>query len=345
MSLSITRVSRFYKSNQSKPLIHPLRRWVPFYVVGGVVGGLTGYGVIHYFLTKREAARYGDQEGRYMCSTTTVDFLTLLPFNLVSHVLGILCGDAVLPPSVHQYLIRWITWYYGMAIPPGATYNTLQEFYARPWGLTERIVSPTASFVSPCDGEVLSVMENVKGDELLQVKGCSYSVRSLFRLPLPDPPQPHFRRTLIVVKLRVQDYHHVIAPIQFQCEGSVYVPGALFPISQAWYHSIPGVLTLNERVIVHGNSAGSPVYLALVGSTLTGNIKLAFDGRVRTNFLDPPDYSIFTKYKSKPLIAKGDAVGAFHWGSTVVVMADIPESTSLSIRPGSILKAGEALTT
>uniref|UniRef100_A0A0A9X0A8 Phosphatidylserine decarboxylase proenzyme n=1 Tax=Lygus hesperus TaxID=30085 RepID=A0A0A9X0A8_LYGHE len=44
-----------------------------------------------------------------------------------------------------------------------------------------------------------------------------------------------------------------MAPCSFRCSESVYVPGSLFPVTAASLHYLPGVLTINERVILHGS--------------------------------------------------------------------------------------------
>lgn len=340
----------FYKKNSSKPFVHPSRRWVPFYAAGGVLAGVLGYSIVRYALARLEANRPDiPMSGAHLCSTSVVDFMTLLPSNLISHAAGVLATANVLDERYHRYLISLLTWYYGISLedcdPSNSHWHTLQEFYTRSWKPGSRPIDSKAYLVSPCDGEVIAVVDHVHSDTVVQVKGFSYSVHSLFRLRPPSPSPPERRRALIVFKMSMRDFHHVVAPTRFQCEGSIYVPGSLLPISQAWYRLVPGLVTLNERVVVHGTVEGSsaPLYLALIGSTLTGKITLAIDKRVRTNFLNPPEYSIFTKYQPFPL-ERGAKVGTFEWGSAVAMLVDIPLSSELDVKNGSAVKAGQPLT-
>lgn len=339
-----SRRALFYKSNQSKALSHPLRRWVPHYMLGGALcfsGAMLGY---RYCQALREAKQLGDAAGNHLCSPGVVDFFTLLPFNVCSHAMGVVAGDALLGQSTHQRLISWIAWLYRIPMEESDTvsFSTLQEFYTRMWKAECRPIHSTAHLISPCDGEVLSVMEDVKDSALLQIKGCQYSVQSLFRLTSVAPPPSDAKRVLVVLKMGMRDFHHVVSPRDFHCHGSIYVPGCLMPISKAWYHYIPGVLTLNERVVVHGTSSGHSVFVALVGSTLTGKIKLAFDKLVNTNFLDPPEYAVFSKYDSLHL-RKGTLLGTFEWGSAVALLADISTKENLVVKAGATVKAGEPL--
>lgn len=343
--LKLTSRLRFYRTHSAKPFSNPLRRWVPFYFTGGVFGLGAGYGVFKYVQVSKEAQKYGENSGNYLCGPTMVDFLSLLPFNLLSNAAGVVASQEWLPTWVHQQLISWIVYRYAIDLNEAATnsFSTLGEFYVRSWKPEARPISSSSSLISPCDGEVLSVMENVEGGSLVQVKGCSYSMRSLFHCPLPDVPKENMKRVMIVLKLRMKDFHHVIAPCKFMCLGAVYTPGALLPISQTWYHYIPGLLTMNERVVVYGAASSAPVLLALVGSTLTGNIKLVFDSRIRTNSQLPQEYAVAIKYKFPLILQKGIPVGHFRWGSCVVLLTDIPQSASLRVRCGSHVKAGESL--
>ncbi|EPY35648.1 phosphatidylserine decarboxylase [Strigomonas culicis] len=83
--------------------------------------------------------------------------------------------------------------------------------------------------------------------------------------------------------------------------------------------------------------------MALVGSTLSGNLKLCFDDRIRTNFLDPPDYAVHQTYSGDAFMRRGSRVGYFQWGSTVVVVADVPKEAQFVHHAAEVVKAGEPL--
>lgn len=101
---------------------------------------------------------------------------------------------------------------------------------------------------------MLAVYDNITDSKILvQVKGCTYSLHSLLRTTPPSCAiSTGKRRVGVLFRLRLCDYHHVIAPQTFRCESSIYVPGTLLPVSGAAMHYFPGLLTHNERVIVHG---------------------------------------------------------------------------------------------
>ncbi|EPY26555.1 phosphatidylserine decarboxylase [Strigomonas culicis] len=230
------------------------------------------------------------------------------------------------------------------------------------WRSEARPVDAAAALVAPCDGVLLAVEDDVTSTSLVQVKGITYSIQSLLRVPPGAPVPPGCKRVALAIHLRVGDFHHVIAPTGFCCRGSVYVPGTLLPATWEGYHYLPGVLALNERLVVHGTVAaqrptgargsktdrtpqeGAPfIGMALVGSTLSGNLKLCFDDRIRTNFLDPPDYAVHQTYSGDAFMRRGSRVGYFQWGSTVVVVADVPKEAQFVHHAAEVVKAGEPL--
>lgn len=343
-----TRVLRFYKNNRTVGFSNPHRRWFYHYLFAGLGLGGLAYMAGAYQLAKAEGRRHADQRGERMCSASMVDFLCLLPFNRFSNAVGRLLEGALLPTWAHHSGIRALARYAGEPTPTEeelAAYPTLQDYYARDWKDGERPVSSSARVVAPCDGVLLSVQEDVTERTMMHVKGLHYGIHSLFRFYPGEVPKG-YKRVAYVVRLRLGDYHHVISPAHFNCAECIYVPGALLPATVGGYHWIPAVLTHNERLVVRGTSFDaqrSLVALAMVGSTLNGNLKLAFDQRVKTNFLDPPDYAVHTPYKSAPLLAAGTKVGTFYWGSAVVLLMDVPEKATLVHKAGDTIKAGEAL--
>lgn len=345
----LTPTLRFFRNDRSRSFSNPARRWLYHHLIAGAFVFGAGYVVAAYQLAKWEAHRRGDASGRFVCSYGLREFLYLCPFNRLSNLIGQLAEPGPVPPWVHQTCIRFLVWYYEVDLSSSATaeFASLQDFYTRRWAQGARPIASTAVAVAPCDGEVLAVFDHVTSDSLVHVKGLTYSVRSLLRCTPRDVPHG-FKRVAVVVHLRMKDYHQVISPASFVCEGCVYVPGELLPTTAAGYHWLPAVLTSNERLVVQGTSAGAaaePPFLAmaLVGSTLTGKMTLDFDRRIRTNFLDPPDYAVHMNYKPSHPLPVGEAVGTFHWGSSVVLMMDVPESTRIRCAVGQSVKAGEAL--
>ncbi|KAH9601586.1 Phosphatidylserine decarboxylase-related [Trypanosoma melophagium] len=364
---SATRLLHFYKNDVSRSYVNPMRRWVYHYLCGGALlgGGLYVYG--QYQVAGWEAARYPER-GDHLCSPNMLEMLSLLPLNYFSYAFGCLSECEYLPESFHRFFIGAIVWWYGIALSEGTEeeFSTLQEFFVRVWKPELRPLASTP-VTSPSDGIVLSVQEDITDDQLVQVKGMTYSIRRLLHRDM-SPVEKGEKRIAIALHLRTQDYHHVIAPCSFHCSEVVYIPGGLLPHTPAGYHWIPSILPLNERVVLLGRtnnvstsnnsvSAGKSsknsnsnnknkntnIGMALIGGTLTGRIMLHFDGRVQTNYLNPPEYAVHRRYSTDPLFQKGDPLSTFYWGSSVVLVMDVPQNASLAVKAGDVVKAGGTL--
>lgn len=345
---TFTRRLCFYKNDATRAYTNPMRRWVYHYLFGGLVLGGGAYVAGQYQLAGWEAARHPDS-GNRLCSTATLEMLLLLPFNHFSNAFGRLSESLYFSESFHRSLIKAIVWWYDIDLSEGKQqqFSTLQEFFVREWKSEARRVA-SAPVTAPSDGVVLSVQENVLDEQLVQVKGVTYSIRQLFHRSM-GPVAEGYKRVAIAVHLRTQDYHHVIAPCSFNCTDVVYIPGALLPHTAAGYHWIQSVLTLNERVVlsgqIHDDDKRGKIGIALVGGTLTGRIALHFDERVKTNFLNPPEYAVHRRYSSTPLLHKGSLLSTFFWGSSVVLVMDVPRNSLLAVKAGDVMKAGETLIT
>ncbi|KAG8348275.1 putative Phosphatidylserine decarboxylase [Trypanosoma vivax] len=339
----------FYRNNTHRPFTNPVRRWLYHYLFGGLFLG-AGLGISTQYQLAAWEARYHPQRGERLCTAGMLELLTLLPFNYISNLFGHMCESTLFPVSFHHRLIDVLVWWYGVDLAEAKkeTFSSLQDFFVREWKDGARMLSPFP-IVAPSDGVVLSVQENVTDEQLVQVKGLSYSIRGLFHGSMP-PVSEGQKRIAIVLHLRIQDFHHVITPCNFRCLEAIYIPGALMPHTSAGYHWIPAVLALNERVVLRGTlcedwSGKGSIGIALVGGTLTGRIALHIDERIQTNFLTPPAYAIHRHYTSEPLLKKGDPLSTFYWGSSVVIVLDVPQNASISAKPGDVTKAGEALVT
>ncbi|KAG5467599.1 hypothetical protein CUR178_01244 [Leishmania enriettii] len=346
--LRLTFPLRFYKGHCDVRFSNPTRRWLYHYLLLGGIGAFGCYLTLRYQRAAWEASKH-PEDGNCLCSSDMVDFLRYMPFNLFSNVAGRLAENESVPAWVHNCFVQALVYWYALDMSESekrAGFDTFQQFYVRDWTQTARPVDATALVVAPCDGQVLAVHTDVRSTSLVQVKGLSYGMRSLLQdTPPPLNAETH-RRVAVVIHMRNKDFHHVIAPLSFACEKSVYVPGSLLPTTAAGYHWIPSVLTINERLVLQGTScgkAGLPLYMALVGSTLTGRITLYMDKRVRTNYLDPPAYAVHLPYASKPSLARGERLATFNWGSSVVLVMDLPKSCTALKRAGDVVKAGEAL--
>ena len=260
---------------------------------------------------------------------------------VLSRVAGWL-ADRRLPSGLLVPIIRAYSRVYGVdlseaAEPPGA-YPTFNEFFTRRLRAGARPVDGTpGTVVSPSDSRLSQIGVVPADGRLEQVKGRTYGLDALLGSPGDGEP---FRQGLhATLYLSPAMYHRVHSPVEGRVVGWRYVPGRLFPVNGPAVRSVPGLFTRNERVVVFIETEGhGSVAVVLVGAANVGRITLAFSDLVTNSGGRPVQVE-----PSVPIpLARGDELGLFNLGSTVVVLvadADLaPAGTA-----GALVRAGEAL--
>lgn len=249
-----------------------------------------------------------------------VAFMTLmrlLPKSALSAAVG-LATRAPAPPRMHQAVMRTFARSYGVnldeAAEPIESFRTFGEFFTRRLKPGARTVDTAAdAVVSPCDGRV-SQLGAIEAGRCLQAKGVWFPVDQL----LGDA-----RRALdfeggsfITIYLSPRDYHRFHAPLDVRVTGYAYQPGEFWPVNPASVRTKDALFAINERLVTHLDSAAGKVAYVAVGATCVARIQAAYDAI--TTHRGEPMRSV-TYPAPKPL-AKGDEVGMFEMGSTVILL-------------------------
>lgn len=229
---------------------------------------------------------------------------------------------------------------------PLSDYTSFVDFFTRRLvdGARPLAREPDA-IVSPADGATARC-GRVTAGTLVQAKGLDYTVADL----LGDEREARAFEggTYHVIYLAPGDYHRFHWPFDATIEHVRHVPGELWPVNTKAVAAVPRLFAVNERVVVTGR-AGTPgggrYAFVAVGALDVGSIRLAFDP-VRTN-LPEHDLLLGLVLSAPPGDARparrGDELGWFELGSTVIVLL-APEAGTLDERPaGEVRRMGEAI--
>jgi len=135
-------------------------------------------------------------------------------------------------------------------------------------------------------------------------------------------------------------YHRVHVPVDGRISAWRYLPGRLYPVNAMAVRNVEGLFTVNERVVVRIDSDDvGPVAVVLVGATNVGRMTLSFAGLV-TNAGGPPTY---VRLDPALPVRRGDELGAFNLGSTVVLLAADASLEPAGVREGDIVRVGQPL--
>lgn len=163
-------------------------------------------------------------------------------------------------------------------------YKTLREFFTRKLE-KERIISGN-DIVSPVDGRILTFGEIIKDKSneyiLEQIKGVPYKLKQF----IGEIPQIKNGNKLyyIIIYLGPGDYHRFHAPNNILVNSINHIVGDLYPVRISWLKMIPGLFSLNERIILKGYWNNNDLYYYIpVGAFNVGSIKIYSDKDIVTN--------------------------------------------------------------
>lgn len=202
---------------------------------------------------------------------------------------------------------------------PLGEYPTFGDFFARGLRAGARTVAPEGhAVISPCDGTV-AASGTITGGRLIQAKGRDYTVRELVVDPeLADRLEGG---TYVTIYLSPRDYHRVHAPIDAAITGYEYVPGALLPVNRLFSRQVDRLLSRNERVVLRLETEAGLMALVMVAATGVGNMRLEHVD-VWSVDLRPRGRRHGQRLADPPRVLRGDELGAFHLGSTVVLLCE-----------------------
>lgn len=269
--------------------------------------------------------------------------LRLLPKNAVSRAAGALTRWRA-PAALRRGAMRAFAARYGIDLtecPELDAYRSFGEFFARPLHPGRRPIAAGDEVVaSPVDGTVSEVGTTV-GGRLVQAKGIDYTAAAL----LGDEA---LARQLAggayaTIYLSPRDYHRIHFPLAGHVVGYRYVPGQLWPVNPASVRTVPGLFTVNERLVTILETPLGACAVVAVGATVVGRVRAFYDPTVPVTNLPRARMAART-YETPIPVAKGQELGAFEMGSTVIVLFE-PGRVALDARlaAGMKLRVGEAI--
>ena len=246
-------------------------------------------------------------------------FFKVIPKGMISRFFGYITRL-----RIHQYILAIIiNWYckkFGVKKdeilhPPGG-FKTFDDFFTRK--LKEgarRIDSSADAVISPVDARI-SYFGRINKKSIIQAKGIEYSLEAL----VPSAKAKEFiDGDFITLYLSPADYHHIHSPVDGNITGFFNIPGKLFSVQEFMVNGLRGLFSKNERVISYIKTGRGLVAVCKVGAMNVGRITLSYAGVV-TNRTFRHRNEFFYPEKFCPHIIKGESIGTFHLGSTVILL-------------------------
>jgi phosphatidylserine decarboxylase len=216
-------------------------------------------------------------------------------------------------------------------------FKSLHDCFTRELRPGLRPVDPDPSVVvSPSDG-IVGAHGRIEDTELFQIKGAPYSLLDL--LGDPSLVERHRNGRFLTLRLTSSMYHRFHAPYDGRIERVTFVHGDVWNVNPIALKRVERLFCKNERAVIETRlPTGEALTLVPVAAILVASIRLHFlDLTLNAQSRGP---SVFPCDAS---VRKGDELGWFEHGSTIIVLAPDNFEFSANVIDGARVKAGEPL--
>jgi phosphatidylserine decarboxylase len=216
-------------------------------------------------------------------------------------------------------------------------FKSLHDCFTRELRPGLRASDPDTSIVvSPCDA-IVGAFGAIQDTELFQIKGASYSLLDL----LGDPRlvDAHRNGRFITLRLTSSMYHRFHAPHDCRIEKVTFISGDTWNVNPIALKRIERLFCKNERAVIEAHLvSGECLTLVPVAAILVASIRLHF-----LDILLNADTSGPTVFPCDASVRKGDELGWFEHGSTIIVLAPDHFEFCDNVREGARILAGQPL--
>lgn len=277
-----------------------------------------------------------------------VNLQYILPKHLISRLVGKLAAaeagfitTALIKAFIKQYKVNMSE----AAKEQASDYKSFNQFFTRELkpGLRP-IIEAEDKLALPVDGCV-SQLGDIEQDSIFQAKGHDYSLTTLLGGDA-ELAQPFKGGKFATIYLSPSDYHRIHMPMDGQLTDMLYVPGELFSVNPLTTENVPGLFARNERVVSVFDTPKGKMALVLVGATIVASIETKWAGTVT-----PPTGKNVHRWQYPATgnnaihLQKGEEMGAFKLGSTVVAVFEPGMLEFDGLQAGDVTRLGQAFAT
>lgn len=217
-------------------------------------------------------------------------------------------------------------------------FKSLQDCFIRQLKPGARRIDAGENIItSPCDA-IVGACGRIDGQTVFQAKGFPYQLNEL----IPDRQLQEKLRNGIFVTLRLKSsmYHRFHAPVDCNVNEITYISGDTWNVNPVTLKRIEKLFCKNERAVVELDLFNPQKTLVLVpvAAILVASMKFnCLQETLDLKYKGPNQLSCHACYQ------KGDEMGYFLQGSTIIVFASGDYQLHESISENNPIKMGEAL--
>ncbi|WP_319381724.1 archaetidylserine decarboxylase [Thiomicrorhabdus sp.] len=218
--------------------------------------------------------------------------------------------------------IRLLTKMYGINLSEAVEdnldhYPHFNAFFTRELKAEARPIDERENcWVSPADG-LVSQSCNIDRNKIIQAKHYDYTVEALVGGDIGYAQQFH-NGEAAVIYLSPKDYHRIHMPVDGKLISMTYVPGDLFAVNPATVRNVDGLFARNERLVIRFENEHGPFCLIMVGAIFVGSMETVWQGKITPEY--EPTLEHWNYGEQNLHFAKGEEIGRFNMGSTVILL-------------------------
>jgi phosphatidylserine decarboxylase len=216
-------------------------------------------------------------------------------------------------------------------------FNSLKECFTRELRPGARPVDGDPGVVaSPCDA-LVGACGVVEAGTVLQAKGFPYPLADL--LGDADLAARHQGAQYVTLRLTSSMYHRFHAPYDCRVELVTYFSGDTWNVNPIALKRVERLFCKNERAVIRCRlPTGGLLTLVPVAAILVASIRLNFlDVLLHLRYRGP------NRIPCDVALGKGEEMGWFEHGSTIIVFAPPGLTLDPAVREGARLRMGEPL--
>ncbi len=257
----------------------------------------------------------------------------LLPHHGLSRLVGFFANSRI--RWLKNFAIRGFIYAYDIDMSPyqrqqAAQFVTFNDFFTRE--LIEGTRTINGIVTSPADGTV-SAVGRIENNQIFQAKGLSYSLEKLLAGSFSDR---FIDGSFVTIYLAPNNYHRVHLPGHGRLHDCRYLPGKLFSVNQVTAENVPDLFAGNERLVCELEIDDSAFAVVMVGAMIVAGIQPAWREQPY-----PPGRFVHEQFDPPRQFSKGDELGQFHLGSTVILL--YKGKVDWRVAAGDLVNYGDAL--
>ncbi|QBK05817.1 phosphatidylserine decarboxylase [Hylemonella gracilis] len=197
---------------------------------------------------------------------------------------------------------------------------------------------------SPSDG-IIGGHGRIQGDELLQIKGMPYSLTELLGndAAAAQLAQQHQGGSYVTLRLRAGMYHRFHAPTDCRVQRVTHIQGDAWNVNPIALKRVKSLYCRNDRAVIEttfhdAQGQARSLTLVPVGAILVASVRLHFlDLNLHHGYAGPQ------VLPCDAALQRGQEMGWFEHGSTIVVLAPPGLELVAGLTTGSEVRAGQGL--